>query len=152
MKITAARVETDEGLVSCGGACPACDLTGDTPWRGQDAIAEDLGPAVMGAEPFRLEAIPHRCERELWTVGDRAACAAPEMALRDLKGKALGRPLCDLVGGRTRDDLREVTAWGWDESDALAEKSRRMFVEGVSVFGVGVGDLPKCDEQRARGW
>lgn len=90
----------------------------------------------------------HCWERELWTVGNEAACAALEMALWDLQGKALGRPLYDLIGGRTRDGLVEVIAWGWDEPEALAEKTRRMRAEGITVFKIKVGDLPERDEQR----
>jgi L-Ala-D/L-Glu epimerase len=142
------RVETDEGLVGFGEACPAYEFTGDTLWTVQDVIGEYLGPAVIGQDPFRLEAIVHCWERELWTVGNQAACAALEMALWDLQGKALGRPLCDLIGGRTRDGLVEVIAWGWDEPEALADKTRRMRAEGITVFKIKVGDLPERDEQR----
>jgi len=142
------RVETDEGLVGFGEACPAYEFTGDTLWTVQDVIGEYLGPAVIGKDPFQIEAIVHCWERELWTVGNQAACAALEMALWDLQGKALGRPLCDLLGGRTRDGLVEVIAWGWDEPEALAEKTRRMRAEGITVFKIKVGDLPERDEQR----
>ena len=142
------RVETDEGLVGFGEACPAYEFTGDTLWTVQDVIGEYLGPAVIGKDPFQLEAIVHCWERELWTVGNQAACAALEMALWDLQGKALGRPLYDLIGGRTRDGLVEVIAWGWDEPEALADKTRRMRAEGVTVFKIKVGDLPERDEQR----
>ena len=142
------RVETDEGLVGFGEACPAYEFTGDTLWTVQDVIGEYLGPAVIGKDPFQLEAIVHCWERELWTVGNQAACAALEMALWDLQGKALGRPLYDLIGGRTRDGLVEVIAWGWDEPEALADKTRRMRAEGITVFKIKVGDLPERDEQR----
>ena len=142
------RVETDEGLVGFGEACPAYEFTGDTLWTVQDVIGEYLGPAVIGKDPFQIEAIVHCWERELWTVGNQAACAALEMALWDLQGKALGRPLYDLIGGRTRDGLVEVIAWGWDEPEALAEKTRRMRAEGITVFKIKVGDLPERDEQR----
>ena len=142
------RVETDEGLVGFGEACPAYEFTGDTLWTVQDVIGEYLGPAVIGKDPFQLEAIVHCWERELWTVGNQAACAALEMALWDLQGKALGRPLYDLIGGRTRDGLVEVIAWGWDEPEALADKTRRMRAEGITVFKIKVGDLPERDEPR----
>jgi len=142
------RVETDEGLVGFGEACPAYEFTGDTLWTVEDVIGEYLAPSVMGKDPFAVEAIVHCWERELFTVGNQAAQAALEMALWDLQGKALGRPLCDLLGGRTRDGLVEVIALGWDEPAALAEKTRRMRAEGITVFKIKVGDLPERDEQR----
>jgi L-alanine-DL-glutamate epimerase-like enolase superfamily enzyme len=142
------RVETDEGLVGLGEACPAYEFTGDTLWTVQDVIGEYLGPAVIGKDPFQLEGIVHCWERELYTVGNQAARAGLEMALWDLQGKALGRPLYDLIGGRTRDGLTEVIALGWDEPEVLAAKTRAMRAEGITVFKIKVGDLPERDEQR----
>jgi len=141
-------VETDEGLVGYGEACPAYEFTGDTLWTVQDVIGEYLGPSVIGKDPFQVEAIVHHWERELFTVGNQAARAGLEMALWDLQGKALGRPLHDLIGGRSRDGLPEVIAWGWDEPDVLAEQSARMWAEGITVFKIKVGDTPERDEER----
>jgi L-alanine-DL-glutamate epimerase-like enolase superfamily enzyme len=142
------RVDTDEGLVGYGEACPAYEFTGDTLWTVEDVIGEYLGPSVIGKDPCQIEAIVHCWERELFTVGNQAAQAAVEMALWDLQGKALGRPLCDLIGGRTRDGLTEVIAWGWDEPEALAAKTREALALGITVFKIKVGDLPERDEQR----
>jgi len=141
-------VETDEGLVGYGEACPAYEFTGDTLWTVQDVIGEYLGPSVIGKDPFQVEAIVHHWERELFTVGNQAARAGLEMALWDLQGKALARPLHDLIGGRSRDGLPEVIAWGWDEPDVLAEQSARMWAEGITVFKIKVGDTPERDEER----
>lgn len=142
------RVETDEGIVGLGEACPAYEFTGDTLWTVQDVIGEYLGPAVIGKDPFDIEAIVHHWEHELWTVGNQAARAALEMALWDIQGKALGRPVCELIGGRAHDGLTEEVTWGWDTPEALAEKTTRMRAESVTRFKVKVGDLPERDEQR----
>lgn len=142
------RVETDEGLVGIGEACPAYEFTGDTLWSVQDVINEYLGPAVIGRDPFQIEEIVHVWERELWTVGNQAASGGLEMALWDLQGNALGRPLCDLVGGRTRDRLTEVIAYGWDEPEVLAAKTKKLRAAGMTVFKIKTGDAPERDEQR----
>jgi L-alanine-DL-glutamate epimerase-like enolase superfamily enzyme len=142
------RVETDEGLVGHGEAVPAYEFTGDTLWSVQDVIGEYLGPSVIGRDPFDIEAIVHSWERELFTVGNQAAQGGLEMALWDLQGKAHGRPLCDLIGGRAHDGFVEEVTWGWDEPEALAEKTRRMRAEGVAAYKVKAGDTPERDEQR----
>ena len=142
------RVETDEGVTGIGEACPAYEFTGETLWSVQDVIGEYLGPSVIGRDPFDIEAIHRVWERELFTVGNQAALAAVEMALWDLQGKALGRPLHDLLGGRSRDGVREVVAFGWDEPETLAVKTRAMVAEGIAVFKIKVGDAPERDEQR----
>ena len=142
------RVETDEGLTGYGEACPAYEFTGDTLWTVEDVIGEYLGPATIGRDPCHIEEIVHVWERELWTVGNQAARGALEMALWDLQGKALGRPVVDLIGGRTRAALAEVVAWGWDEPETLAAKTRALAAEGVTVFKVKVGDAAERDEAR----
>ncbi len=142
------RVETDEGLIGLGEACPAYEFTGETLWTVQDVIGEYLGPSVVGRDPFQLEAIRRGWERELFTVGNQAARAGLEMALWDLQGKALGRPLCDLIGGRSRDGLTEVVALGWDAPEGLARKTRALRSESVTVFKIKVGDAPERDEER----
>ena len=81
-----------------------------------------------------------------WAI--EAARAGVEMALWDLQGKALGRPLYDLIGGRTRDGLVEVIAWGWDEPDELAAKTRAARDLGITVFKIKVGDAPKETSER----
>ena len=142
------RVETDEGLVGYGEACPAYEFTGDTLWTVQDVIGEYLGPSLIGRDPFDIEAIVRSWERELFTVGNEAARAGLEMALWDLQGKALGRPLRDLLGGRARDGLVEVISWGWDEPAQLAARVREARELGISVHKIKVGDAPARDEER----
>ncbi len=142
------RVETDEGVTGIGEACPAYEFTGETLWSVEDVIGEYLGPSVIGKDPFDLEAIHRVWDRELFTVGNQAARAALEMALWDLQGKALERPLYDLIGGRSRDGLEEVIALGWDAPESLAAKTCAMTAEGISTFKIKVGDAPERDEQR----
>ena len=142
------RVETDEGITGIGEACPAYEFTGETLWTVEDVIGEYLGPAVIGRDPFDLEAIHHVWDRELFTVGNQAAKAAVEIALWDLQGKALGRPLCGLIGGRARPALQEVVAFGWADPETLAHKAREHLAEGIHIFKIKVGDAPERDEQR----
>jgi L-alanine-DL-glutamate epimerase-like enolase superfamily enzyme len=142
------RVETDEGLVGCGEAVPAYEFTGETIWTVHDVIGEYLGPATVGRDPFHIEEIVAVWERELWTVGNQAARAGLEMALWDLQGKALGRSVIDLIGGRTRDVLTEVIAWGWDEPETLKRKTAEMRTQGITIFKIKTGDAPEKDEAR----
>jgi L-Ala-D/L-Glu epimerase len=142
------RVETDEGLVGYGEAVPAYEFTGETIWTVEDVIGEYLGPATLGRDPFHIEEIVGVWERELWTIGNQAARAGLEMALWDLQGKALGRSVIDLIGGRTREVLTEVIAWGWDDPETLKRKTTEMRSQGITIFKIKTGDLPERDEAR----
>ena len=100
--------ETDEGVTGIGEACPAYEFTGETLWSAADVIGEYLAPAVIGRDPFDLEAIHHVWDRELYTVGNQAAKAAVEMAL-GCESPAAGRAAA-----------QEVVAFGWDDPETLA--------------------------------
>lgn len=94
------KVETDAGIYGVGEA--------GMKRRGK-AIAEVLhavAPDLIGQDPFRIE--------HLWQVmfrggffpgGGIQTCAvsAVDIALWDIKGKALNVPVYELLGGRTRD-------------------------------------------------
>jgi L-alanine-DL-glutamate epimerase-like enolase superfamily enzyme len=142
------RVETDEGITGYGEACPAFEFTGETLWTVQDVIGDHLAPSLIGRDPFDLEGINHVWDRELYMVGNQAARAGVELALWDIQGKALGRRVCDLLGGHAHPALQEVASMGWDTPEALAESVRAMMALGVRVFKVKVGDVPERDEQR----
>ena len=62
-----------------------------------------LRPLLLGADPFRIEALLAQADRTV--VHCTEAKAAMEMALFDIVGKALGTPVCNLLGGRVRDEI-----------------------------------------------
>jgi glucarate dehydratase len=92
------RLSTDEGLQGLGEA------------PGGQAVQADIMRAferLRGADPFQVEAILERVpgpHRGLYGPSPTAVSAI-EMALWDIIGKALGRPISDLWGGRYRSEV-----------------------------------------------
>jgi glucarate dehydratase len=89
------RVHTDEGIVGLGEA-PGGGETHEEILRAHDGL--------RGQDPFRIEAVVERLpgpHRGLYGPTPTAVSAL-EMAVWDIMGKALGRPVCDLLGGRYR--------------------------------------------------
>lgn len=92
------RLETDEGIVGLGEA------------PGGRAVCGDIMRAfetLKGADPFRIEAILERLpgpHRGLYGPTPTAVSAL-EMGLWDIVGKAVGRPVSDLWGGRYRSEI-----------------------------------------------
>lgn len=87
------RLETDAGLIGWGETSP---INGT-----RAAIDEQLGPQLIGQNP-----VEHRSLwRKLWgaNFGNALAVGALEMAINDLRGKALNLPVAELFGGRLRD-------------------------------------------------
>jgi galactonate dehydratase len=73
--------------------------------------------AVLGRDPFRIEAIwTEMYDHCFWARGGGpvvfAAMSAIEQALVDIKARALGVPVYELLGGRVHDALRSY-ANGW---------------------------------------
>lgn len=97
------KIDTDEGLFGLGDAT----LNG----RELSVVAylqEHVLPCLIGRDPSRIEDIWQYLYRgAYWRRGPvtMTAIAAVDVALWDLKGKTLGTPLYNLLGGRSRDSV-----------------------------------------------
>jgi L-alanine-DL-glutamate epimerase-like enolase superfamily enzyme len=97
------RVETDEGVTGLGECVHG----------GVQAIAiiQALRPKLIGRDPFAIDAIFEELRRGHVFDGGTAgalitALTGIELALWDLKGKALNAPVVELLGGKFRDKIR----------------------------------------------
>ncbi len=117
------RVLTDEGVHGVGEAYSI------GPDRATVAAIEDLAEWLIGRDPLAIEGL-----WQLMYAGSRfpggsilnAAISGIEHALWDIKGKALGVPVYELIGGRCRDRVRVYQSAGGDTPEALAESARRL--------------------------
>ncbi len=103
------RVDTDEGISGVGeGSLNAFAKT-------VEAAIHELRDAYVGLDPAHVEALHQRMGHAVYTDGGQihqAALAAIEVACWDIRGKALGQPVYELLGGKVRDRVR-VYANGW---------------------------------------
>ena len=97
------KVETDAGITGIGECVHG----------GTQAIAliQNLRPRLKGRDPFAIDAIFEDMRRSHVFDGGVAgalitALTGIELALWDLKGKALGVPVYELLGGKFRDKVR----------------------------------------------
>lgn len=101
------KVQTDQpGLHGWGEA------TLEWKTRAVTGAIEDLAPLVVGEDPMRIEHNVARMARfGFWPLDAVAGSAISgiEQALWDIKGKALGVPVWELLGGRVRDNVRVYT-------------------------------------------
>jgi len=67
----------------------------------------ELRPLLIGEDPFQLERIRWKlaAPSAVKLFGYVLGFAALEFACLDLQGKALGKPVCELIGGRLRDEI-----------------------------------------------
>ncbi len=73
---------------------------------------DDLAPFLIGEDPLRIEHLVNKMTRfSFWPLGSigLTAVSGIEHALWDIKGKELGVPVWQLLGGRVRDSVRVYT-------------------------------------------
>lgn len=112
-----ARVSTDEGIYGDGEAGIALGTGAPAAF----GMVQDLARLIIGLDPFDTEKIYHRLMKSsFWGIGSgaivMAGISALDIALLDIKGKALGVPVYQLLGGKTREELRCYASqlqFGW---------------------------------------
>ena len=116
------RVNTDSGIYGFGEAAVS---------YGRGAMAgfhmiKELAPIIIGQDPMRNEYLWERMFKDtFWGQSGGAifysAMSAIDIALMDIKGKALGVPCYQLLGGKQRDKLRAYASQlqlSWPDDDA----------------------------------
>lgn len=107
------HVYTDAGIVGLGEA-------GNWGYLGATAAAiEKFTPYLIGKDPFRIEDFNQNFYRSVYFRGSviMSAISAIDIALWDIKGKALGVPVYELLGGKTREKIRVYASVMTKETD-----------------------------------
>jgi mannonate dehydratase len=118
------KITTDDGIVGWG----------DATLNGRELsvasyLRDHLAPALLGRDADRIEDTWQYFYRgAYWRRGPvtMAAIGAIDLALWDIKGKALGVPVYQLLGGAARDKILTYThATGWDLPELLDSIDQR---------------------------
>ncbi len=118
-KVICVRVNTDEGISGFGEVGLSYGGMHDA----GVGIAKDMAKLIIGKDPMNTEAIWETIFRTtFWGMGGggvvNAGVSAIDVALWDIKGKALGVPCWQLLGGKTNDKIRAYASqlqFDWDE-------------------------------------
>ena len=133
------EVETDTGILGHG-------LTSITE---EDVIAQIVngvaGPAIVGDDPLAHERI---WDKLYWTLMPRGqtgyaahALAAIDIALWDIKGRALGQPVWRLLGGaRERAPVYATFGFGFFDREQLAAAAKLWVSQGFTRLKMTVGN------------
>jgi galactonate dehydratase len=124
------KIETDEGIVGWGE--PVLEGRAHT----VAAMVDELADYLIGKDPRQIE--------DHWTVMYRAgfyrgggihmsALAGIDQALWDIKGKALGVSVSDLLGGSVRDRIRVYSWIGGDRPSDTAAAAKAAVERGFTA-------------------
>ena len=155
------RVHTDEGISGLGEAGLAFGAGHSAGVGMVKNLAESF---LIGQDPFKSEKIWETMFREsFWGAGGGpvvyGGMSAIDIALWDIKGKALGVPVYQLLGGKTNDRLRCYASqiqFGWSKQSQLlatpeqyAEAARTAVADGYDCVKL---DPLVIDRDGKRSW
>jgi galactonate dehydratase len=129
------KVHTDEGIVGLGEPI----LEGRA--RTCVAAVEEIAPYLIGKDPRNVVHHWQAIYRHAFYRGGpimTSALSGIEQALWDIKGKALGVPVYEMLGGPTRDRIR-VYAHVGNRPERLKERK----AEGFTAFKTGVHNVTR---------
>ncbi len=132
------KIETDEGIVGWGE--PVIEGRART----VEAAVHELSDYLIGQDPARIN--------DIWQVLYRAgfyrggpilmsAIAGIDQALWDIKGKALGVPVYQLLGGLVRDKIKAYSWVGGDRPSEVIAGIKKLTDIGFDTF-----KLNGCEE------
>lgn len=122
-------VETDGGLTGIGEG-------------GAKDTLEQCAAAIIGMDPFKIQEIWQILFRGYFYPAGREklhALGAIDMALWDLKAKALGVPLHQLLGGLTREHI-ECYATSYPFKGSTRESAAACIKDGYRAYRIGPAD------------
>jgi len=129
---TFVKVKTDEGLVGYGEA---------SNWPGSPLVIEGckyVHQLLIGENPNDIDRIWHKLFRYHTYLGSRGVICSIiggiDIALWDLKGKALGRPIYDLLGGAHHNAITLYTHSCGNTPDEIAEHSKCLVDKGFTAI------------------
>lgn len=141
------KITTDDGIAGYGEAAPIAFVTGETA-ESVLAVLEMFRPGLIGLNPLALDQIHALMNGAVH--GNSSARCAVDLALYDIRGKALGKPVYQVLGGADGVVQNDVTI-SIAEPEEMARKAKYYVKElGYRLLKVKVGLDPKRDIEALR--
>lgn len=125
------KIDTDEGITGWGE--PVIEGRTDT----VRTAVEEFRQNLIGRDPGRIEDLWQEMYRTGFYRGGpevMSAIAGIDQALWDIKGKALGVPVYELLGGACRDTLKVYRWIGGDRPSDVAQAALEAAAQGYSAI------------------
>src|SRR5919112_587793 len=125
------KVETDNGIYGWGES----GLSGRE--RAVIGAIDHYREFLIGRDPMQAGALWQELYRSQYFEGGRvllAAQSAIDIALHDIKGKALGVPVYDLLGGKQRDHIPTFASTGSISGPETIEAAQALIARGWNAI------------------
>lgn len=144
------EIETDDGLVGIGN----CALA---PRVAKEIVDLYLAPICIGEDPFDNEYIWQKMYRRTHAWGRKgigmAAISAVDLAIWDIMGKAVNKPVFKLLGGRTKEKIWTYASklYANDNLDAFLEEAQGYLNQGFTALKMRFGYGPRTARRACAG-
>ncbi|MCA1939982.1 MAG: galactonate dehydratase [Caenispirillum bisanense] len=140
------KIETDAGVSGWGE--PVIEGRAAT----VEAAVQEFSDYLIGKDPRRIEDIWQTLYRGGFYRGGpilMSAIAGIDQALWDIKGKALGVPVHELLGGQVRDRMRMYCWLGGDRPADIGRQAKEVVAKGFTAFKMnGTPEMQIVDSHR----
>jgi len=147
------RIHTDEGITGIGEVDSSPELVQALVQApSSHAVAVSLRDVLIGEDPLDVERLWHKMYRGLIYFGRRGiaihAISGLDIALWDIKGKALGKPVCELLGTPRRDRVRAYASMLMpDTTVEVTEAITALKEQNFTAVKLGWGPLGQDSKQ-----
>lgn len=136
------KITTDEGLVGWGESITQFPEANPA----TAAVIAGMAESLIGEDPVQTERLWRRLKERSWWYGYRGgiasyAVSAIDIALWDIKGKALGKSVLELLGGPVHERLPAIASSHahYASIPAMAEEAQEWLSTGLHGMKVGFG-------------
>lgn len=142
------KVRTDEGITGLGEVSCTPRWSGEDHFTAAHFINSFFAPLLIGEDPTPIETLTAKISTSV--AGNPFTKAALEMALWDIQGKSVGKPVYELLGGPVRESI--TTKWSVSglEPEKAAEIAAWAIGKGFKTIKIKVGLTPSEDVARVR--
>lgn len=145
---TIVGVETACGLVGYGEVCPLGPCYLPAYAEGVRTGLGELAPHLLGHDPRELTKLNQQMDAAI--KGHPYVKSGIDIACWDILGKAVGLPVCVLLGGRFGESVRLYRAISQQPPDEMAKNVAEYRAQGYTRFQLKVGGDPDQDIERIR--
>jgi len=138
------EIQTDEGITGVGectnsGGGGALVIAQALNLLKETLEGQDFSDGLIGQDPGHIDSIWHQIFRRFTTLGSRGfattLASGIDMALWDIKGKALNKPVYDLLGGPMRETVPVYSHLSpIDDIEKCVEDAKRQVAAGYSAL------------------
>ncbi|MGG5317936.1 galactonate dehydratase [Enterococcus sp. AZ072] len=111
----------------------------------------ELGKRIIGRDPFEIERLFQELHRSFYRGGpvNGTVISGLEIAMWDIKGKALNVPVYELLGGAAKDRIKVYSWIGGDRPEDVAKQAKERLDKGFTAIKMNAtGELHYIDSYK----